>query len=73
MARRVQKPYRKKDGEHGTLFLYQIEYVDSADRDNRGRCKIWGYTAEDALDEFYSHPDDGWKHVGRPKRVRVRR
>lgn len=27
MARRVQKPYRKKKGEHGPLYQYEIEYT----------------------------------------------
>ena len=59
-----------KQGEHGTLYLYRVKYRDVSDHYNDGTCAYWAYDAEHALDRFYDSPDDGWEHVGIPRKTK---
>lgn len=52
-----------KQGEHGTLYRYHIEYTDDSDPG----CPVmtwctWAYSEQGAVERFHDGPDaDGWK------------
>lgn len=53
-----------KEGEYGTLYLYEIHYTDS---DDPG-CPVfttrkWGYDLNHVYDKWYAGDCDGWKIV----------
>jgi hypothetical protein len=66
--------FRTKQGTHGTLYLYSLQYKDDVEADDvgyEGTWKTWAYDATDALDRFYGAPDaDGWVHTSEPQRVK---
>lgn len=52
----------KKKGQHGTLYLFAIDYQDDYDRHNNGTWKCWAYDEEHAAEKFYGSEDaEGWR------------
>ena len=59
MSKQVNKPMSKQ-GEYGTLYLYEIAYCDVHDSDIAFTTRVWAYDAEHALDKFFGG-EEGWR------------
>lgn len=61
--RATTRPFVKKAGKHGTLYLFRIGYRDNDDPASPDFVeRTWAYDAEHATDKFYDAPDaDGWR------------
>lgn len=61
--RRAPRPFAKKPGKHGTLYLFEIKYRDEGDPASPTfEQKEWAYDPEHAEDKFWDAPDsDGWR------------
>ena len=56
--------YQTKQGKHGTLYRYAIDYRDSCDKFIGGTQYLWAYDIEHAEEKFYDAEDSyGWVAV----------
>lgn len=54
----------EKQGRHGTLYHFTIEYTDECDSGfGTAHWRTWAYDQEHAIDRFFEGPDEGWKPV----------
>ena len=61
--RTTTRPFVKKPGKHGTLYLFNVRYRDKYDFASPDfDWKTWAYNEEHAEQRFYeSDNDDDWK------------
>lgn len=66
MATKTKSKPRSKPGDHGTLYLYSIEYNDGPDGDPAfpigERTSLWAYSMEHALERF-DESDEGFTAI----------
>ena len=62
-ARAAPRPFVKKPGKHGTLYLFRVGY--RGEEDDPGApvlaSNIWAYSADHAAEKFYDGAElEGW-------------
>lgn len=66
MSKSVREPLTK-EGRHGTLYRYEIEYSDEVNGNDlmfRSTWRCWAYDSEHAIDKFCEAEDgEGWRLI----------